>query len=384
MVSDFNNEITGFARELIRIKSYSGDEEQVIRLVAAKMTELGYDEVRIDAFGNVLGRIGQGSRSVLFDAHADTVEVKDEPDWEIPPFSGEILDGRLNGRGAVDMKSSVAASVYAGAIARRQGYTDGKTVYVSCTVSEEDCDGENLKHLFQAFSLRPGMVIICEPSNNQITLGHKGKAQMIVKTHGISAHGSAPEKGINAIYEMAEIIQKTEKLNRELAVKPGMRGTVVMSDISSVGASLNAVPSECTAYLDRRLAPGETIDQVRTEMAALTRGKRASWEVDTLRRKSWTGKEIVYTPLHSAWLIPKDHELTRACIRAYHAVFGHDPEEFGFWDFSTNAVTPVSMGIPTIGFGPGDYKLAHMCNEYCDIQQIADACRFYVELIRQV
>ena len=384
ITSELKQELIAFTQSLIRTKSMSGQEKEIIRFIEQKMKSLGYDEVIIDSMGNVLGRIGDGEKSILFDSHVDTVEVTDADQWDVPPFSGAIVDGRLFGRGSVDMKSSVAASIYAGTIARNLGLAAGKTIYVSCTVFEEDCDGENLKHLFKELNLKPDYVVICEPSNNKIALGHKGKAQISIKTHGVSAHGSAPEMGVNAIYEMAEIIQRVEKRNAELTKKNAPRGTLVMSKISSTSASLNAVPSECEVYLDRRTVPGETEDGIRKEMDRLIEGKKATWEVGTLHRKSWTGMDITYNPFHAAWQIELDHELTQACIAAYHENFGDAPTGYDFWDFSTNAVTPVSMGIPTIGFGPGEYKLAHMRNENCNVDQIIKACGFYTRLIHKI
>ena len=374
---ELKDELVEFAQSLVRIKSLSGQEGEIIKFIEKKMIALGFDDVVIDGMGNLLGRIGSGSKSILFDSHVDTVEVNDEDKWDVPPFSGEIVEGRLYGRGSVDMKSSVAASIYAAVIAKRSGFASGKTIYVSCSVFEEDCDGENLKHLFKELKLKPNYVVICEPSNNEIAIGHKGKAQVSIKTHGVSAHGSAPEKGVNAIYEMAEIIRRVEKTNLELMKRDRLRGTLVMSRISSVSASLNAVPSECEVYLDRRMIPGETKDAIKQEMDSLISGKNATWEVGTLHRKSWTGMEIEYEPFHLAWRIDLDHELSKACIAAYKENFGYEPTDYVFWDFSTNAVTPVSMGIPTIGFGPGDHKLAHMRNENCVVNQIFAACSFY-------
>ena len=370
-----------FAQNLVRIKSLSGQEEEIIKCIENKMKDIGYDEVVIDPMGNVIGRIGSGKKTIMFDSHIDTVEVKDEAEWDVPPFSGDIADGCLWGRGSVDMKSGAAASVYAGAVAKKIGVDPEMTVYVSCTVLEEDCDGENLKHVFKHLDLKPDYMVICEPSGNKIALGHKGKAQLSIKTYGVSAHGSAPEKGVNAIYEMAEIIQRVEKCNEELMKKDGPRGTLVMSNISSKSASLNAVPSECEVYLDRRMVPGETEEAVRREMDGIIEGKKATWKVGTLIRKSWTGMDIRYEPFHLAWKIDENHELTKKCVAAYRNVFGCDPDEFDFWDFSTNAVTPVDMGIPTIGFGPGEYKLAHMRNERCRVDQIVDACNFYAQLV---
>lgn len=381
---EMQSELIAFTQALIRTKSLSGQEGEVIRLIERKMLDLGYDEVKIDSMGNVIGRIGNGAKSIMFDSHVDTVEVKDEAKWDIPPFSGEIVDGRLHGRGSVDMKSAAAASIYAGALAKQLGFAKDKTIYVSCTVFEEDCDGENLKHLFKELNLKPDYVVICEPSNNIITLGHKGKAQISIKTHGVSAHGSAPEKGVNAIYEMAEIIQRVDKTNLELMKKGNPRGTLVMSRISSVSVSLNAVPSECEVYLDRRMIPGETKEDIQREMDEIVKGKNATWEVGTLHRKSWTGMDIKYEPFHLAWKIDLEHELAQACIAAYQENFGSAPTEYDFWDFSTNAVTPVSMDIPTIGFGPGEYKLAHMRNENCEVSQIIEACGFYARVIGKV
>lgn len=377
-------ELIAFTQSLVRIKSVSGQEEEIVKFIEKKMNALGYDEVIIDPMGNVVGRIGNGEKVIMFDSHIDTVEVKDEEKWDVPPFSGTIVDGCLYGRGSVDMKSGAAASIYAGAIAKNLGFDSGKAIYVSCSVFEEDCDGENLKHLFKELNFKPNYMIICEPSDNKISLGHKGKAQISIKTHGISAHGSAPEKGINAIYEMAEIIQRVERTNGELMKKDGPKGTLVMSRISSTSASLNAVPSGCEVYLDRRMVPGETEDAIKKEMDQIIKGKNATWEVGTLYRKSWTGMDIKYEPLHLAWKIDLHHELTKACIAAYHENFGSDPAEYDYWDFSTNAVTPVSMGIPTIGFGPGEYKLAHMYNEHCKVNQIIDACSFYTRIINKI
>jgi putative selenium metabolism hydrolase len=372
-----------FARSLVRIRSYSDQEGELACHIAKKMRELSFDEVFMDTAGNVVGRIGTGPRKILFDSHMDTVEVNDEPDWDVPPFAGEIKDGRLYGRGSVDMKSGLAASVFAAVAARELGYLSGKSVYVTATACEEYRDGENLKLLFREHPINPDCVVICEPSDNVITLGHKGKAQMRIRTHGISAHGSAPEKGINAVYEMAEIISRVERLNQRLSEKGTHHGTVVLSEISCVTASLNAVPSECSIYLDRRLVPGETEEDIRREMEALVEGKKATWEIGTLRRKSWKGADLVYTPFPPAWKIDPEDPLVQACNRSFKSVFGKTPEKYDFWDFGTNAVTPVSMGIPTIGFGPGEYKLAHMVNENCEISKIKEAFRFYATLVRE-
>lgn len=174
-VGAIQSEVIDFARNLVRTKSYSGEEEDVIRLIAKAMRRLGYDEIVIDAMGNVAGRIGRGEKTLLLDAHVDTVAVNDGCEWRHDPFGGVIEGGKLYGRGAADMKSAAAAAVYAGALAKKLGAVSGKSVYVSCTVMEEDCDGENLKHLFRELSLKPDHVVICEPSSNQIALATRAR-----------------------------------------------------------------------------------------------------------------------------------------------------------------------------------------------------------------
>lgn len=380
---DYGQSLLEFYRQAIRTRSYSDEEGGMARLIEAKMKELGFDESFIDPTGNVVGRVGSGPKVIHFDSHMDTVQVNDASQWQADPFGAELIDGLIYGRGCVDMKGGLSASIYAAALAKRAGLLDGKTVYVTGTVCEEYCDGVCLSHFYRDCGIKPDICIICEPSDNTITLGHTGKVQARIKTHGVSAHGSAPEKGVNAVYEMAEIISRVEQLNQRLQTIPGA-GTIVLSNISCVTASLNAVPSECEIYLDRRLRMGETTAQVKAELDALVAGTQASWEPGTLRRTSWTGVELVYQPAHDPWQIAKDAPLTQACIAAYRAVFGHTPQRFDFWDFSTNAVVPVSMGVPTIGFGPGEYKLAHMTNERCDPKQVENACLFYTQLIGQL
>ena len=383
---DVSGDVLSFAQELVRIKSFSGQEEGVARAIVARMEALGYDAVTIDRWGNVLGKIGIGEKVLLFESHTDTVQVNDADQWQAAPFSAEIKDGLLWGRGSADMKSGIAASVYAPAVAKSNGALSGKTVYVSCSIFEEDCDGVGLHHLLEDTGLKPDYAVICEPSNNQIALGHNGKAQIIVKTEGISAHGCAPEKGQNAVYEMAQIIQRVEQTNLSLKEINGRKGTLVLSRISSTGASLNAVPSECEIYLDRRLVPGETEQTVQAEMEHIIAGKKALWEIDMVNRTTWTGASITYHPLHAPWEIETDHHLTQTLIQAYSDVYGRAPEAaaFTYWNFSTNAVALIRKGIPTIGFGPGDPKLAHMRNERCPLDQIVDACAFYAKIIENI
>ena len=373
-------ELIGFYQRCVQIQSFSDEEGELANYILETMKAIGYDEAWIDGAGNVVGRMGDGDTVIHFDSHMDTVRVNDAELWQHAPFAGEIVDGVLWGRGSVDMKGGLAASVYAAALAKKLGLLEGKCIYVTGSVCEEYCDGVCLEHFYRDGGVKPDYCIICEPSDNVITLGHTGKVQTRVTTHGVSAHASAPEKGVNAVYEMAEIIRRVEALNKELGTREGA-GTIVLSHISCETASLNAVPSACEIYLDRRLRLGESTAQVRAELDALVAGKNAEWTPGTLIHQSWTGRELVYEPMHEPWIIEKEHPLTRCLIAAHESVFGCAPERWDFWDFGTNAIVPVSMGVPTIGFGPGEYKLAHMRDERCSVEKVWEACRFYAEVI---
>ena len=381
---EVENELIRFAQELVRIKSTSGKEGNLVKHIEAEMKKLGYDEVFIDEIGNVVGRIGNEGKSIMFDSHMDTVDVLDEDKWTVSPFGGDIADGKLYGRGSSDMKCALASSVYAAAIAQKLGYDKNKTIYVSCTVNEEDCDGENLKSLFQEKGIRPDYFVTCEPSCNQIVLGHNGKAQILIKTKGVSAHGSRPQDGVNAVYKMPNIITRVEKLNEKLSRYNGKKGTVALTHIACVTASYNAIPSECSIYLDRRMVAGETIEDIEAEMNELIMGTDAAWEIGTIRSVSWRGVNIEYQPIHEAWKIEEGHELTQTCLAAYEEVFGKKHGPYHTWAFGTNAVTPVSAGIPTIGFGPGDDRLAHMVDEYCTVSDMIEASRFYALLFNMI
>ena len=381
--NSLEDDLLTFAQNLVHIRSYSGDERNLALYIREEMEKLGY-LVSIDAMGNVIGQLGEKGKSILLDAHMDTVAVHDAAEWQHDPFSGEIIDGYLYGCGSVDMKAALASAVYGGALAYRLGWIQDKTVYVTCTVDEEYCDGENLKYIFQDRALRPDFAVICEPSSNKIAIGHKGKGQFIIRTKGVSAHGSAPEEGINAVYEMAEIITRVDALNHRLSAIGNEHGTIVLSNISCTTASLNAVPSECKIYLDRRIAPWEDMDEIQKELDSLIEGKNASWEVGELRRSSWTGYNIHYIPFHAGWKIDQSHPFVKTAAEAYETTFSIRPASYLFWNFGTNGTTPAIMGIPTIGFGPGDPMQAHMVDEKCDLGQIKDACRFYAELIRYV
>jgi putative selenium metabolism hydrolase len=373
-------EAVDFLRELIRIPSPSGGEAEVVEAIRKKMKEVGFDEVRIDPFGNVLGRVGQGPRVLAFDAHVDTVGVGDPQSWEVDPFAAEMYDGVVYGRGASDQKGGMAALVYTGAIIRSLGIGDGTTVWVVGSVLEEDCDGLCWHYILQEEILHPDVVVLTEPTDLNVYRGQRGRMEIEVTTHGVSAHGSAPERGINAIYRMAPIIGEIERLNQKFSADPFLgSGSVTISQVRSTAPSLCAVADSCTLHLDRRLTIGETDESAVAQIERLVKGKPGDAEitVPVFNRPSHTGLVYPMRQYFPAWALPESHDLVRLGIRARQMILG-EGEPPGRWMFSTNGVATMGLhDVPTIGFGPASEVHAHAPTDQCPVEHIGAAIAFY-------
>lgn len=378
----YQDDILNFLSELIKIKSYTGEEKEIANFIKNKMKELEYDEIIVTEYGDVIGRIGDGKNVILFDSHMDTVTVNDETEWKVAPFSGEIVDGKMYGRGTCDMKSAIASSVYAGFFAKKLGLLENKTVYVSASVMEEDFDGFALENIINTLPKKPDAVVICEPSDRQIALGHRGRALLEIHTVGISCHGSAPENGENAIYKMAELIKRVEELNKKLYEKEGTHGSVALTKIESTSVSLNAVPDECTIYLDRRLGYDEDYECIKDEMDTLVKGTGATWKVYQALGKSYTEKDVCMNSFMEAWTMKEDDTITKAMVDAFENVTNEEAVLF-HWNFSTNGFASTKFNIPTIGYGPGIMKYCHMRDEHCNIKDVCDATAIYTRFINK-
>ncbi|MFQ5548668.1 MAG: YgeY family selenium metabolism-linked hydrolase [Woeseia sp.] len=381
---ELKGELVSFMQDIIRIPSLSSGEGAVIQRIREEMLQLGYDEVSVDPMGNLLGRIGSGARVIALDGHVDTVDIGDPSLWDRDPHSGDIEDGVLYGRGTSDMKGGVASSVYAGALLKKNGFPDGVTLYVTATVQEEDCDGLCWQYIVNEDGLRPDLVVITEATSLRIHRGHRGRMEMEIHTSGISCHGSAPERGVNAVYKMADIIADIEKLNQRLEPRdPLGKGTVTISEIRSTSPSLCAVADGCTIHLDRRLTIGETEQTSVAEILALPSVKAAEATVTVLDYAvpSYSGLTYPTRKYYPTWETPESEPAVQAARTAYRETFGEEPE-VGYWTFSTNGVATAGMhDIPTIGFGPGHEHFAHAPNEQVEIEHLVRCTAFYSALV---
>ncbi len=371
----------GNLSKLIKIRSMSTGEKAVAEELQRQMLEAGFDEARIDGLGNVIGRIGNGQKSICFDGHIDTVDVGNRANWDTDPFSGEIRDGFVFGRGSVDQKGGPASFVTAGRILKELAFDRDMTIYFTGTVMEEDCDGLCWKYIVEEEKIVPDFLVITEPTDLNIYRGQRGRMEMEIEFRGISAHGSAPERGKNAIYMAARASLDIEKLNDRLKSDDFLgKGSVTLSEFVSGSPSLCAVADYAKIHLDRRLTWGETKESAVKEIEDILKGKDAVVKVLNYEETAYTGKRYGMEKYYPTWKIEADHPLVTGATGAFKGLFGREPN-VDKWTFSTNGVTINGYyKIPCIGFGPGNEVLAHAPNEKVPVSDLVAASAFYAAI----
>jgi len=372
-----------FLGDIVAIESLSGGEQKVIRRIAAEMETVGFDEVRIDPLGNVLGRVGDGPRVVACDAHIDTVDVGDRDLWSFDPYCGTVTDERVLGRGAADQKAGLASMVYAGKLLKERGLTRDCQVWMTGTVMEEDCDGLCWHYLLQEGILKPELVVSTEPTGLRIHRGHRGRLEIRVTARGRSCHASAPERGDNAVVKLAPACAAIAALNDRLPPEPTLgKGSAAVTWFGCDTPSLCAVPDKAELHIDRRLTLGETKESAVREVRDALRetGVDAEVWIPTYAQPSWTGLTYPMEKYFPTWLLPEDHPALAAARGAGRLALGREPET-GVWTFSTNGVAINGLhGVPCLGFGPGHEEQAHAPDEFVRIDELVSACAFYAAL----
>lgn len=361
-------EMTTFLRDMVRIPSESCHEAEVIARIREEMIKAGY-RTEIDAMGNVLGYLGNGPRLIAFDAHIDTVGIGNRANWEFDPYQGFEDEECIGGRGTSDQEGGMASMVYGGKIMQELGLIpDDVTVVMVGTVQEEDCDGLCWQYLIKEHGLKPEFVVSTEPTDGGIYRGQRGRMEIRVDVRGISCHGSAPERGDNAIFRMGHILTELEQLHLRLQDDAFLgKGSLTVSQIFYTSPSRCAVADSCSISIDRRLTFGEDKDlalgQIRDLPSVKAAGERVQVSMYTYEEPSWTNLVYPTDCYFPTWVLPKEHVLCKAAEQAYRQLFHTEPRT-DKWTFSTNGVSIMGMfGIPVVGFGPGRENQAHAPNE---------------------
>ena len=414
--------MTKFLRDLVKIPGESCGEEGHINRIAEEMRSLDFNKVVIDDMGNVLGYMGTGKTLIGFDAHIDTVGIGNIKNWEFDPYEGFESDEEIGGRGTSDQMGGIVSAVYGARIMKDLGLLSDKyTVLVTGTVQEEDCDGLCWQYIINEDKVRPEFVVSTEPTDGGIYRGQRGRMEIRIDVKGVSCHGSAPERGDNAIYKMADILQDVRALNENDAADgteiKGLvkmldekynpqwkeanflgRGTVTTSEIFFTSPSRCAVADSCSVSLDRRMTAGETWESCLDEIRNLPNVKKYGDDVKVsmydYARPSYKGLTYPIECYFPTWVIPEDHAVTKALEEAYTSLYGDKrigPKETiemrearpltDKWTFSTNGVSIMGRnGIPCIGFGPGAEAQAHAPNEKTWKQDLVTCAAVYAAL----
>ncbi|OOB78486.1 MAG: selenium metabolism hydrolase [Epulopiscium sp. Nuni2H_MBin003] len=417
---NYEKDMTKFLRELIVIPGESCGEKGHIDRIAQEMKAVGFDEVVIDKMGNVLGYMGTGSTLIGYDAHIDTVGIGNIDNWTFDPYKGMEDDTTIGGRGTSDQLGGIVSAVYGAKIMKDMGLLNDKyKVVVTGTVQEEDCDGLCWEYIIKESNVKPEFVVSTEPTDGGIYRGQRGRMEIRVDVKGISCHGSAPERGDNAIYKMADILQDIRSLNENDASDSNEikglvkmldekynpqwqeanflgRGTVTVSEIFYTSPSRCAVADSCSISLDRRMTAGETWESCLEEIRNLPNVKKYDVVVSMYNydRPSYTGLVYPIECYFPTWVIPKEHKVTKALEEAYTSLYGD--KRIGpdvtlamrearpltdKWTFSTNGVSIMGRNeIPCIGFGPGAEAQAHAPNEITWKQDLVTCAAVYALL----
>lgn len=364
-----------FLQRLLRTPSPSGGEGAVADLVEDEMRRLGFADIRRDDAGNVIGLVrGAGvAPPMMFNTHLDHVDAGDESTWSHHPFGGALVDGRVWGRGAVDIKGPLAAQLHGVGRLLARGLTPPGDVYVTAVVQEE-VGGLGARHLLT--HLRPPYVIVGEPSRNQLRRGHRGRTEAVVHVTGRSAHASVPQLAINPLEVVATFITRLRSLRMRSHEALGT-STVAPTLIRTDQTSANVIPSEVWLTCDWRNVPGETSEDVCATLADLARACAIPGaEVEVVLRqyveRAYTGFNELLVSFFPPFIVETGHPALRAAERVLAEAIGLEAP-VGVWRFATDGGHFAAAGLTVVGFGPGDEQLAHTNRESIGVDEIATA-----------
>jgi len=383
-VAAAREDILRFLREIVAIPSMDSQIGEVGERIAEEMRKLGFVDVRFDKMGNIMGRLGDGDKVMVYDSHIDTVGIGDPDEWEWDPFEGKIEDGRFYARGTCDEKGSTPGMIYGMAIARDLGLLDGWTLWYFGNM-EEWCDGIAPNTFVEVDpGIRPDFVVIGEPTKMQVYRGHKGRVEMQVVAKGKSAHAASNHVGDNAIYKLLPIIAGIRDMEPQLGDHEFLgHGKITVSDMHVKTPSINAVPDEALIYVDRRVTFGETVEEVLEQVRALIPEKDkndVTVEMLFYEEPSYTGFVYPVEKYFPAWAFEADHPLVQAGLATREKI-GFESAPAGKWNFSTNGIYWAGKaGIPSIGFGPGEEETAHTVRDSVLLDDVVKATEFYALL----
>ena len=384
LTSERETKLINLSSNLIRTRSYSGEEKQIIHQLQQIFEDKGCSDIHIDEFGSILAcfKGKRHGKKLLFDSHVDTVPVTDPSRWKYDPFGGEVINDRIYGRGSSDMKGALAAVISAVECFIEDTQNDfAGEIAVSGVVHEESFEGIASGKINSRF--QPDFVVICEATDLNLSRGQRGRAEIVVETFGRPAHSANPKAGLNAVYTMIKLVEAIQRL--PVSHHPVLgQGILELTDIkSSPYPGLSVIPEYCRATFDRRLLIGETAENVIAPIEKLIRkfksfdpGFQARVSYCLGREMCYTGAEIEGERFFPAWIYDEAEEFLQTAYQGLQKI-GLDPE-MSAYSFCTNGSHYAGeAAIKTMGFGPSKESQAHVDDEYVEISQLKGACRGY-------
>ncbi|MFN2115048.1 MAG: M20 family metallopeptidase [Anaerolineae bacterium] len=394
-----------FTQRLVRTPSMPGGERAVADLVAAECRAVGFDEVALDEVGNVTARMcgaarggggstrGEGTNedggdggaggdvlgAIVLNSHLDHVDPGDPTLWSVPPYSARIIDGRIVGRATCDIKGPMAVQVYAAAGLPRSGERPRRDVVFSAVV-EEEVGGAGAQHWVANVDFPVDLVVLGEPSDNDVAIGHRGILQMWLTFHGRSVHASAPERGRNPNVPLAEFLVRLEAERDRLGRHDMLGATTMTPTIIEVDTtSPNVTPAWARVLLDVRSAIESP-----NSLAEFVNDLAGDWP-HTIS-DAWAAEPGVPLPDTSeaitGFYTPPDSQAVRRATAAIAAGTGHEPGLIRY-GFATDGRFFARLGAPIIGYSPAEEDQAHVADESISIAKMAESLRGHVQLLRE-
>jgi putative selenium metabolism hydrolase len=385
-------DVIHYARRFVQIPSLSGEEKELAFGIREVLNEFGLDKVYIDELGDVIGFVKGRSLHplVVLEGHMDHVSPGNVELWKCQPYSAEVINGNIFGRGAVDMKASLAAMTFAAKEASSKEHEG--TLILCFVVHEETVEGTAVRHIIEKeIREAPDLVVLGEPTNLDLGVGHRGRAVINVELSGRTAHASMPELGLNAVHAASKLINYVEEeLNPNLPFHQKL-GKATIATIG-LGASPRVgpqIPDRSKILFDRRMILGETeneilrpikekVDELVGEGTVLD-GTTRILEEDI---KCWTGRKLRTRDFFPSWLIKETRIVQRTLKSLWKRGFHANTH---VWKFSTDGIYTYGLrNIPTVGIGPGDEALAHRPNEHVCMRDVEKAVQAYVAIVESL
>ncbi len=369
-----------FTQRLIQTPSMTHEEETIAHLIADELRQLGYDDVWLDELNNVYGRVYGQDRTLpalVLNAHTDHVDPGDHDLWPVPPFSGEIVAGRIHGRGACDIKGPLAVQVYSLVGLLRDGERPRRDI-VFCGVVEEEVGGRGARYWIENLDYPVELGILAEPSDNQLALGHRGIWGIWIKFHGRSVHASDPRRGDNPNYYLAAFLQRLRQKVSDLPEHPYLGATTISPTIIQVDTvSSNVTPAWTRLFLDIRTSM-ESPASLEKFVAAV-----AGDDIPYTLEKGHPGVTEfgTETVLHGYATDPDD-EATQRVKAAIEQGTGK-PVTLSSYQFATDGRFFPDYGVKVLGYSAGEEPLAHTVKESISIEKMRESLLGHMQILRE-